>query len=41
MSYTIVVGTVGGGLWVGYSGGEKWRQIQGQMDRSQRSRISR
>ena len=32
MSYTIVVGTVGGGLWVGYNGGEKWRQIQGPMD---------
>jgi len=32
MSYTIVLGTVGGGLWVGYNGGEKWRQIQGPMD---------
>ena len=32
MSYTIVVGTVGGGLWVGYNGGEKCRQIQGPMD---------
>ena len=32
MSYTIVIGTVGGGLWVGYNGGEKWRQIQGPMD---------
>ena len=32
MSYTIALGTVGGGLWVGYNGGEKWRQIQGPMD---------
>ena len=32
MSYTIVIGTVGGGLWVGYNDGEKWRQIQGPMD---------
>ena len=32
MSYSIVLGTVGGGLWVGYNGGEKWRQIQAPMD---------
>ena len=32
MSYNIAVGTVGGGLWVGYNGGEKWRQIQGPID---------
>ena len=32
MSYNIAVGTVGGGLWVGYNGGDKWRHIHGRID---------
>ena len=32
MSYDICVGTIGGGLWIGYDAGNKWRQIQGPMD---------
>ena len=32
MSYDICVGTIGGGLWIGYDAGKKWRQIQGPMD---------
>ena len=30
MSYTIVVGTVGGGLWVGYNGGENGAKSKDQ-----------
>ena len=26
--YTIGIGTVGAGLWMGYGGGEKWRHVQ-------------
>ncbi len=32
MGYDICVGTIGGGLWIGYGAGKKWRQIQGPMD---------